>query len=65
MHEHRLALSHYRGDIAVTLDRPSADSDVSVDTTSTDLTEAWRELLSRLPTDLYAALRAAMPKDDR
>ena len=59
-HVHALDLTHRRSAVATTYSRASADSTVSVDATSQDLTEAWRELLSRLPSDLYAALKAAM-----
>lgn len=58
--EHDLNVRHQRTGPAV-IGRTPASSAVDVSATSTDLTEAWRELLSRLPSDLYAALKAAMP----
>lgn len=60
MFMHRLELRHDRDDLAPTMDRPEADSALNVAASSQDLTEAWRELLSRLPNDVYAALKAAM-----
>ena len=46
--------------MAAEFGRPSADSEIDVSVDSQDLTEAWRELLSRLPNDLYAGLKQAM-----
>lgn len=59
-HIHALELNHRRSAVSTTYGQASADSDVSVSARSADLTEAWRELLSRLPPDAYAALKAAM-----
>lgn len=58
--EHRLTVTHRRWDAASPADRRASDSEVEVRAGSADLTEAWRELLSRLPSDVYAALRVAM-----
>lgn len=57
---HMMELSHRRAPVSATYGQASADSDMSISARSEDLTEAWRELLSRLPPDVYAALKAAM-----
>ena len=60
MFTHRLQLDHYRDPLAVTLSDVPVDSTLNIESTSTDLTEACRELLSRMPADLYAAMKQAM-----
>jgi hypothetical protein len=60
MHEHRLYLRHNRTTFAPTLGEHPSESDLEISASSTDLTEAWREALSRMPNDLYAALKKAM-----
>lgn len=57
---HDLRLSHRRRHEVRVGDQHYAESDVDVSASSTDLTEAWRELLSRLPNDVYGALKEAM-----
>jgi len=46
--------------MALNLEDVGAQSRTEVESESLDLTEAWRELLSRLPNDVYGALLAAM-----
>ena len=58
---HHLSLVHDREPATVRMTRAAVESSVAVDASSEDLTEAWRELLSRMPPDVYAALVAAMP----
>lgn len=58
--DHTLQLSHARRPLAAPFGVAASHSDVEVDAHSQDLVEAWRELLSRLPTDVYAALKQAM-----
>lgn len=65
MFDHTLRLNHSRRPTTQTLDDIPSESHVEVDASSTDLTEAWRELLSRLPNDVYAALKGAMTAVDR
>ena len=60
IYRHHLRLVHDRDPIALHLGEDPAESEVEVEAHSTDLTEAWRELLSRLPNDVYAALKGAM-----
>ena len=60
MHEHVLKLEHERSPVTSVLSSPDSDSTVEVTASSSDLTEAWRELLSRLPSDTYEALKEAM-----
>ncbi len=65
MFNHTLRLTHDRDPMTLTLgDAPYASS-IEIEANSQDLTEAWRELLSRLPNDVYAALKAAMPEEGR
>ena len=60
MFDHQLRLTHVRRDLTTELGFPAANSEIDVSVDSQDLTEAWRELLSRLPNDLYAGLKQAM-----
>ena len=60
MHEHRPYLRHNRSTFYQTFSAHQSESEVEVNVSSTNLTEAWREALSRMPNDLYAALKAAM-----
>lgn len=66
MMEHGLRLNHRRSPIDTSTvggrRPPSSDVDVAAD--GQDLTECWSELLSRLPNDVYAALKAAMGDDE-
>jgi len=55
---HELELIHYR---YRDVNGEEVPTRVAVEGTSDDLTEAWRELLSRLPNDVYQALKLAMP----
>lgn len=61
MFEHDLRLVHRRHQLDATLGgRAPADSEPEVDARSTDLVEAVHELLSRLPSDLYEAIKAVV-----
>lgn len=61
MYDHQLRLSHSRRLDVSTFADPPVDSDIEISASSSDLVEAWRELLSRLPNDVYGALKEAMP----
>lgn len=65
MFDHDIYFSHNRQLIAKDFATPDANSAVSVTVNSGDLVEAWSELLSRLPNDLYAALQTAIEKATR
>ena len=65
MFDHDLQVFHRRHPMTQTLGEHASRSDVEIHASSSDLTEAWRELLSRMPSDLYAALKAAMPDQER
>lgn len=58
-HTHTLSLSIGR-EAFHELGLPDSESEVEIEVTSSDLAEGWRELLSRLPSDTYAALLEAM-----
>ena len=58
--KHNMRLSHRRYDMAATYEQEPVDSTVEIDVDSTSLTEAWAELFSRMPSDVYAAAKAAM-----
>lgn len=60
MNEHDLRLCHMRRPRFTYTGVPYASSDVDVSASSSDLVEAWKELLSRLPNDVYGALKEAM-----
>lgn len=60
MYEHELRFTHRRRSILRTYDTAPTESEVEIDASSMDLTEAWKELLSRLPNDVFAGLKAAM-----
>ena len=60
MYAHTLTLTHDRETIALLMGEVNTSSSVDIDAHSTDLTEAVCELLSRLPSDVYAALKAAL-----
>ena len=57
---HHLSVVHDREPATVRMAVASSESSVAVDASSTDLTEAWREILSRMPPDTYAALIASL-----
>ena len=61
MFSHTLRFTHDRVPLTVTLSKASADSDLEINSRSDDLQTAWEELLTRMPSDLYEALRRAMP----
>lgn len=63
MFNHHLRFEHDRSLMAGDFATPDARSTVDITATSGDLTEAWRELLSRMPSDVYAALKQAMAVD--
>lgn len=61
MFDHRLRLVHDRRPSVEELGRHlPARSTVDTTVESENLTEAWRELLTRLPSDVYMALKMAM-----
>lgn len=60
MFEHDLKFDHRRRPTTVPHGEAYADSRIRLHANSCDLTEAWRELLSRMPDDAYAALKEAM-----
>lgn len=64
MFNHHLRFEHDRSLIGGDFATPEASSTVDITATSGDLTEAWHELLSRMPNDLYAALKQAMGGTD-
>lgn len=57
---HDLHLSHTRHPITQLMGVPDASSSISIAADSNSLVEACSELISRLPPDVYAALREAM-----
>lgn len=61
MFHHTIRIGHNREPLIVRLTKASVDSDVDITADSTDLVLAWEEALSRMPSDLYEALRRAMP----
>lgn len=65
MFDHHLRFEHDRSLIGGDFATPEARSTVDITASSTDLVEAWHELLSRMPNDLYAGLKAAMGKVER
>jgi len=60
MFEHEITVVHRRSPFVLTLSEVPRESRTEVEASSQDLTEAWREALSRMPNDLYGALREAM-----
>lgn len=58
--DHSLQLSHRRSALIRAANQYYADSEVEVSAHSEDLVECWKELLSRLPNDVYGALKEAM-----
>ena len=63
MYIHEIELRIRRDPMALTVNEAPIESTVTIDAESPDLTEAWCEVLSRMPSDVYAALKAAMPKE--
>jgi len=61
MFKHTIRLMHDREPLTSRLDKADSDSDIEINVQSMDLQAAWEELLTRMPTDLYEALRRAMP----
>jgi len=60
---HEIELRVSRDLAYLTLSEAPIQSSVTIDAESPDLIEAWHEVLSRMPSDVYAALTAAMPKE--
>lgn len=61
MFEHRLHFVAHRRSLIEELGRAMpARSTVEITAIGEDLTEAWRELLTRLPSDVYGALKQAI-----
>ena len=63
MYHHEIELRVSRDLAYLTLNETPIQSSVTIDAESPDLIEAWHEVLSRMPSDVYAALTAAMPKE--
>ena len=63
MYIHEIELRIRRDPMALTVNDAPTQSTVTIDAESPDLTEAWHEVLSRMPNDVCAALKAAMPKE--
>jgi len=62
VYHHEIELRVSRDLAYLPLDETLIQSSVTIDAESPDLIEAWHEVLSRMPSDVYAALKAAMPK---
>jgi len=62
VYHHEIELRVSRDLAYLPLDETLIQSSVTIDAESPDLIEAWCEVLSRMPNDVYAALKAAMPK---
>ena len=60
MYHQEIELLIRRDQTYLTVNETPIQSSVTIDAESPDLTEAWREVLSRMPSDVYAALKAAM-----
>jgi len=60
VYHHEIELRVSRDLAYLTLNEAHIRSSVTIDAESPDLIEAWREVLSRMPNDVYAALKAAM-----
>lgn len=65
MSDHELRLTHRRRPLVRSMGHAYADSEVEISAASEDLVEAWRELLSRMPNDVYGAVKEAMKGIDR
>ena len=63
MYHHEIELRVSRDLAYLTLNEAPIQSSVTIDAESPNLIEAWHEVLSRMPNDVYAALTAAMPKE--
>ena len=57
---HTIWIRHDRNSMTDTLGDHPSESEVEITSNSSDLTEAVREALSRMPNDLYAAFKEAM-----
>jgi hypothetical protein len=58
--EHTIEITHRRRDLAPEMDAFDIDSRVEIEAHSTNLVSTWSEALSRMPSDVYAALKEAM-----
>lgn len=66
MFHHDIHLAHTRHPLTSPVGAlGEASSSVSISVDSTDLVEAMQELLSRMPNDLYAALKQALEMVDK
>lgn len=59
---HSLNIFHNSKDAGHIGSVKGSEYEVELNSSSHDLVEAWGEVLSRMPTDLYTALREAMPQ---
>lgn len=60
MFDHELMLVHRRRPMMEELGVCTAASRTEITSDSHDLVEAWREMMTRMPSDVYGALKAAM-----
>lgn len=60
MFRHALEVHHRRTSEVHHIGQRPIDSDVNVAAESDDLVETWKEVIRRMPSDLYSALREAM-----
>jgi hypothetical protein len=59
-YKHELEVRHKKMTMLQTFGRHVTDSVVEIDCESSDLTEAWKEVIARMPSDVYLALKEAM-----
>lgn len=60
MFDHEIEVKHRREPKTITMSQQPSESSIYITGTSVDLTTCWKEVLSRMPTDLYTALKAAL-----
>lgn len=60
MFRHEIELRIDRSDMAATIGTDPADSTTLISARGTDLTSVWAEALSRMPNDVYQALKNAL-----
>lgn len=65
MFTHDLHLSHTRHSMVSTFGVEDASSSVSISVDSNDLVAAWSEMLGRMSTDMYAALKTALTMEPK
>jgi hypothetical protein len=65
MFHHDIHFAHTRHPLTASMGDADTSSAISISVDSADLVEALSELLSRLPNDLYAALKSALGMVER